>query len=65
MLEVWEMIYRGYEIRPVSGGFMWTDERGFDHGGLRGELPTEEHALNDIDQYKRNMARGTDRKVQP
>lgn len=52
------MIYRGYEIKTVEGGFMWTDERNFDHFGeqvLRTPYKTEEDAMSGIDQYKRNM----------
>lgn len=60
-------IYRGYDIKPHgSGGFFWTDERGFDHTGNIADaathidervclFKTEEEAMDDIDRYKRAM----------
>lgn len=56
-------LYRGYEIKPVQGGgFTWTDERNFQHwqeGVTKVPYPTAEAAMDGIDAYKRNMARGT------
>jgi len=52
------MIYRGYEIKACEGGFMWTDERNFDHFAelvMRVPYKTKDDAMNGIDQYKRNM----------
>jgi hypothetical protein len=54
-------IYRSYDIVPhEAGGFTWTDERNFTHyaeGVTKVPYVTEEAAMNDIDQYKRNMAK--------
>ncbi len=55
-------LYRGYEIKPVTGGFMWTDEHGFDHyEGQSHEAPykTDEKAMDGIDQYKRAVRNTT------
>jgi hypothetical protein len=58
-------LYRGYEIEPhASGGFFWTDERGFDHFGSNEQdatprdartdgYPTADKAMDAIDAYRR------------
>ena len=51
-------LYRGYEIQPITGGFMWTDERGFDHYAesvCKVPYATADKAMDDIDAYKRNI----------
>lgn len=53
-------LYRGYEITRTARGFEWTDERGFKHDGAPGApYATETEALDSVDRYKRNIARGT------
>ena len=53
-------IYRGFDIiRTDAGHYEWTDDRGFKHDGKPGNLfTTDEQAMNDIDAYKRNLAKG-------
>ncbi len=50
------MIYRGYTISPVEGGYVWTDERNFIHyaeGVTKAPFATEEKAMDDIDAMRR------------
>lgn len=51
-------LYRGYEIKPVVDGFIWTDERNFDHYAesvTKTPYATADKAMDGIDQYRRNM----------
>ena len=49
-------IYRGFEIKPVTGGFVWTDESGNDR--CEGKVPyaTVDAAMAAIDKHKRALA---------
>jgi len=61
-------IYRGYEIKPVTGGFMWQDERNFDHYGegvTKTPYATEDDAMSAIDAYKRAMSKAAASKAEP
>jgi hypothetical protein len=52
-------LYRGYEIKPVANGFVWTDESGNDRyegQGNTAPYATGDDALNAIDQHKRALA---------
>lgn len=51
------MIYRGFDIEQVSGGYVAKRASdGVTLGGERGELPTEEHAMDAVDRFKRSEA---------
>jgi hypothetical protein len=49
-------IYRGFEIKPVTGGFVWTDESGNDR--CEGKVPyaTADAVMDAIDKHKRALA---------
>jgi hypothetical protein len=52
-------LYRGYEIKPVTDGFVWTDESG--NGRYEGQgntIPyaTADKAMDAIDKHKRAIA---------
>lgn len=52
-------LYRGYEIKPVAGGFVWTDESGNDrYAGqdAAGVYVTGDEAMDAIDKHKRALA---------
>lgn len=49
-------IYRGFEIKPVAGGFVWTDESGNDRYEGKAPYATADAVMDAIDKHKRAMA---------
>ena len=49
-------IYRGYDIKPVTGGFVWTDESGNDRYEGKAPYATADAVTDAIDKHKRALA---------
>jgi hypothetical protein len=48
-------IYRGYAIKPVAGGFVWTDEQGNDRHDGAAPYKSADAVMDGIDRHKRAM----------